>query len=253
MNKIIIKKNHLDCYEDENILISSEKIIFKRNGEYTLEYIDSDLVNLDIVLLDFVFVKLFICSKDNDIEVLNHYMLGENSNLILFQFYCNKNVREKKIVDLNGKFSKFYQGFSSVSCGEEEYHIIVNHNHKNVSSDISNKCIGLDNSKIHIVVDSILMKGNTDCIMEQNTRILTLGDVNAKVVPNMFCDEDSVEAKHGSVIGGFSLDDIFYLMSRGISYDEALFLLVKGFLLSNLVVDMEKRAMILGCIQNLRR
>ena len=67
----------------------------------------------------------------------------------------------------------------------------------------------------------------------------------------MFIDEDSVVAKHGSVIGGFREDEIFYLMSRGVSYQEAVNLLIKGFIFSNLVVDMEKRASILSIIQNL--
>ena len=88
--------------------------------------------------------------------------------------------------------------------------------------------------------------------MDQTSRILTLGEVNATIIPNMFIDENSVEAKHGSVIGGFQEDEIFYLMSRGIPYEEARNLLIKGFIFSNLVVDMEKRAQILSIIQNIR-
>ena len=48
------------------------------------------------------------------------------------------------------------------------------------------------------------------------------------------------------------IEEIFYLMSRGISYQEAVHLLIKGFIFSNLIVDMEKRAMIFEIIQNLR-
>lgn len=252
-NVIVIEKNYLKNYEDENICICDKKVIFKKSGDYTLEYIDSNDICLEIVLLDDVIVKLFICSKDLDIESYHHYQLGKNSNLMLFQFYCNKSVKEKKIVDLDGENSHFYQGFSSISTEKEEYHIIVNHNHKNVYSNISNKCIGFDGASMEFVIDSVLMKGNTDCVMDQNTRILTMGDVNAKIVPNMFIDEDSVEARHGSVIGGFHKEDIFYLMSRGISYDEAVMLLIKGFIFSNLIVDMGMKAMILNCIQDLRR
>ena len=76
----------------------------------------------------------------------------------------------------------------------------------------------------------MLEKGNTDCIMDQNSRILTLGDVQAKIIPNMFIEEDSVEARHGSIIGSFDEEEVFYLMSRGISREEAILLLIKGFL-----------------------
>ena len=101
-------------------------------------------------------------------------------------------------------------------------------------------------------IDSILDKGNIDCIMEQNSRILTLGDVDATIIPNMFIEEDSVEARHGSVVGRIKPEDIFYLESRGITYEEAVILIIKGLIFSNLALDMEKRAMIFKIIQELK-
>ena len=196
---------------------------------------------------------MFIWSCNNNLIVDNHYLLNKNSNLTLFQFYYNKMVKERMVIDLDGEFSKFSQGFSSISMGDEEYDIVVNHNHHHVESYLSNKCIGLDGSKIKIKIDSVLDKGNHDCVMDQVSRILTLGDVEAVVIPNMFTHEDSVEAKHGSVIGSFSEEELFYLMSKGISRDDSITLLMKGFIFSNLVVDMEKRAKIFQIIQDLRR
>ena len=253
MNKIVIDNNILDDYKDSGIEIVDNKIIFSSNGDYTLEYINSSVVNLDIEILDGVFIKLFVISLDNDLEVKNHYKLGKDSNLILFKFYYNNNIDEEVIIDLNGERSLISYNFSSISRGCEEYHIIVNHNNHNVCSKVSNKCVGLDSSKINIVIDSNVCKGNVDSVIDQNSRILTLGDVDATIVPNMFIEENSVEAKHGSVVGRIRLEDIFYLMSRGIPEDEAVVLLVKGLIFSNLVVDMEKRAKIFQIIQNLRR
>ena len=69
----------------------------------------------------------------------------------------------------------------------------------------------------------------------------------------MFINEDSVEARHGSVVGRLDEEEIFYLMSRGIELDEAINLIIKGFIFSNLNVDMEKRGRIFQVIQNLRR
>jgi len=254
MRNIIIKHDKLEFYEDEELLICDNQIMFKKNGDYVLEYQDCFSVNLDIVVLDDCLVKLLVFGCDNkDIKISTHYSLGSRSNLILFGFYYNFKVNEETVVDLNGEFSKFSLGFSSISKGSLEYHIIVNHNHHHVESNISNKCIGLDGSSIKMQIDSVLEKGNIDCVMDQNTRILTLGDVNAEVIPNMFISEDSVEARHGSVIGGINSEDVFYLMSRGISLEEAVMLLIKGFIFSNLVVDMDKRAKIIQVIQDLRR
>ena len=252
-NRFILNKDILKSFSSEEIDILDNHVVFKKNGDYVFEYHDCCHVNLELFVSDDVSVKVFIFSRDNDICVRNHYVLGTRSNLVLFQFYDNKNVHENTIIDLNGENSKFYEGFSSISRGCEEYYIIVNHNEKGVCSDIRNKCVGLDGSDISIKIDSNLEKGNSNCVMEQFSRILTLGDVSAKIIPNMFIDEDSVEAKHGSIIGSFSLDEVFYLMSRGISYDEAVLLLIKGFLFSNIVVDLDKREYIMQSILNMRR
>ena len=93
-------------------------------------------------------------------------------------------------------------------------------------------------------------QGNTSCIMDQNTKIMCFGDVNAKIRPNMYIDEEDVEARHGSVIGRFSDDDIFYIMSRGISYKDAVMLLIRGFILSNLNLDDERKKEVIDIINN---
>ncbi len=252
-SKIIIKENKLEVKEDNQIKITDNQIIFKENGDYVIEYIDSSNIHLEINIPDEKTIKLFIFSKNNKLKVNNHYTIGTKSILTLFQFYDNLEVNELTKIDLNGEYSKYYQGFSSISRDSTEYHIIVNHNKKYVQSEIKNKCIGLDGSTINIQIDSMLEKGNTDCIMDQNSRILTLGDVQAKIIPNMFIEEDSVEARHGSIIGSFDEEEVFYLMSRGISREEAILLLIKGFLFSNIKVDLEKREYMMNSILNLRR
>ena len=84
--------------------------------------------------------------------------------------------------------------------------------------------------------------------MNQDTKIINLSDSHSKINPNMYIDVDDVEARHSSVIGSFNEEELFYLMSRGISYDEAVKLLIKGYILSNLDLDMDKRNKILNVI-----
>lgn len=75
-----------------------------------------------------------------------------------------------------------------------------------------------------------------------------MGECNASISPNMFIDLDDVEAKHGSVIGSFNENQIFYLMSKGINYNDALKLLIKGYLLGNFFGDTTLRFRIMDII-----
>lgn len=252
-NSLLIKNNKISFLSDESVDCKDSIITFKKSGTYVLEYVDCSNIKYDVVILDHVEIELVIFSRDNDLKIYQKYDLGTRSSLRLFQFFDNKRVSYEAIVNLNGEKSKFYEGFGSISRNDEEYHIIVNHNNYGVFSDIRNKCIGLDGSKIYLQIDSNLRKGNHDCVMEQSSRILTLGDVDARIIPNMFIDEDSVMARHGSIIGSFDEDEIFYFMSRGISYDEAVNLLMKGFLFSVMEIDLEKREFIMNSILRLKR
>lgn len=253
MNKITITNNNLENYSDDYLIIKDNSITFLKNNEYNIEYINSNNINLKLILKDNVLVKLFIISKDNTLTVNNTYSLGEQSNLLLSKFYCNKKIKENITVYLNGKHSFFSSNFSSISRNKEQYHLTINHNNHYTKSFVSNKCIGTNNSNIDFTINSILPKGNIDCIMDQTTKILTLGEVNAKINPNMFIEEDSVEAKHGSVISSFNEEEIFYLTSRGITEEEATYLLIKGFIFSNLILSMENKAIIYDCINSIRR
>lgn len=76
-----------------------------------------------------------------------------------------------------------------------------------------------------------------------------MGECDTKIEPNMFIDLDDVEARHGSVIGTFKDDQVFYLMSKGISYNDTLKLLIKGYLLSKIEVSVDVRIKMMDIIE----
>ena len=124
----------------------------------------------------------------------------------------------------------------------------INNNDKNKLINISNKLVALKNSKINFTIISNVYKECNGSILEQNTRIVTMDKCDTKIQPNMFIDLDDVEARHGSVIGTFKDDQIFYLMSKGISYNDTLKLLIKGYLLGNVMVNFDVRKKIIDII-----
>ena len=73
--------------------------------------------------------------------------------------------------------------------------------------------------------------GGTKSVANQESRVLMLsknarGDVN----PILLIDEDDVEAGHAASVGRVDPEQLYYLMSRGISRHEAERLVIHGFL-----------------------
>ena len=93
--------------------------------------------------------------------------------------------------------------------------------------------------------------GIKDCFLNQQTKIITLGDSNNRINPNMFIGENGTTAVHSSTIGSIDRENLFYLMSRGIHYKEAVNLIIKGMIVSNINPDMETKKKILNILEKI--
>jgi len=248
MNNILVINNKINNYENEYIEISNNVITFKKNCDYNLYYENCNNINFEIKLLDNVYVKLFEYMIDSNINSNITYNISDNATLLLFKFYSNESVRENVVVNLNGYMSKLNYNFSNICINNEIYNITINHNNSNSISDVNNKSICLENGKIEFNINTKVDKGNIKCNLNQDTKIINFKDNNSIIKPNMYINEEDIEARHSSVIGNFSEEELFYLMTRGIDYNSSIKLLVKGYIFSNLVVDMDKRSKILNII-----
>jgi len=246
MNKILISRDKI-ISDSENIKIDGNVIKLLMSDIYSLEYIDTDDICLCIKVDDGVKAVLLESSFLDNIKVNNKYIIG-NGELKVNKFYNNNSVIENIDIDLCYEGSKIDYRFSNICKNNESYIININHNNIGTISSINNKSIAMDGSKLNFVINSRVSKENEKSILDQNTRIVTMGNSDSNISPNMFIDCDDVEARHGSVIGTFKDDLVFYLMSRGIEYNDAIKLLIKGYLFSNVDIDSELREKILNVI-----
>lgn len=246
MNRIIVNKNRIDNYKDDEIEINNNKIWFYKDNKYEFEYIDCDDVRLEF-MIDNAKIEILDYSSDNYLKIKNIYNI-DNGSLRIDKFYNNKQVDEEIDFNLMQDGDRIDYNFATISLGEENYIINVNHNNKNTISNIDNRSVALKNSKINYTINSRVLKDCVKSMLDQNTRIITLDECEAKISPNMFIDLDDVIAKHGSVIGTFKEDQVFYLMSKGISYNDTVKLLIKGYLLSKIRVNVDIRMKIMDII-----
>ncbi|MVP00840.1 Fe-S cluster assembly protein SufD [Paenibacillus lutrae] len=101
----------------------------------------------------------------------------------------------------------------------------------NSSSDMITRAVMKDNSTAIVNGITKIEKGATGANGQQTERVLMLspkarGDAN----PILLIDEDDVKAGHAASVGQVNQEQVYYMMSRGISRDEATRLLIYGFL-----------------------
>lgn len=111
-----------------------------------------------------------------------------------------------------------------------DFHTGINHLSAHTSSSQLYKSVLGGNS--HGVFDGKIKisKGAQQVSAFQLNRNLLMADsARASTKPQMEIDADDVKCSHGATVGQLERDEIFYLQSRGISFDQAQRILAEGF------------------------
>ena len=170
------------------------------------------------------------------------FILSSGANFFKNEINCN----------LKGEYSSaFVNGIFSLNNDKHhEIRTIINHLVKNTKSYQLIKSVLEDSSKAayqgKIFVNSEAQK--TDGYQLSKAILLNKdSEFNAK--PELEIYADDVKCSHGSASGSLNEDSIFYLMSRGLNYQQSRELLINGFLLD--VVEKITDSEIKNLIKNM--
>lgn len=114
---------------------------------------------------------------------------------------------------------------------KSDFHVYVKHNAKQTFSNVSNIGVALKGGKLLFDVIGKIEKGMSKSKCSQLSRGIVMDDeskVDAK--PVLLIDEYDCFANHGASIGKVSDEDLFYLMSRGLTKNEAFILILDGII-----------------------
>ena len=244
-----------DIILEEN---SSLKLVNLANDESKNNFIN---INQNFKLAKNTILKNYkIDSVDNsNIKYFfNNIDLDYNSLAETFIFSkASKCIKNEVNCNLKGEYSSaFINGI--IDLEKSNHHEIktnINHLVKNTKSYQLVKCVLNDNSKGvyqgKIFVDSKAQK--TDGYQLSKALLLNKNtEFDGK--PELEIYADDVKCSHGSTSGNLNEDSIFYLMSRGLSYQQSKELLINGFLMDAVekITDLEIKNLIkdmMGIIQ----
>ena len=254
--KILVKENYslnkpLIVYH-----ISNNKIKFK-NINLRLEFELKQ--NSSLRLIDFFndtseknFVNIFYNFDLKKDSILKNYKIDKTQNNNIKYSFNNINQDENTVSEsfilssgsdflkneincnLNGKYSSaFVNGiFSLMNNQQHEIRTTINHLTDNTKSyQLIKSVLGKESKAVYqgkIFVNPIAQK--TDGYQLSKAILLDeTSEFNAK--PELEIYADDVKCSHGSASGSLDENSIFYLMSRGLNYQQSKELLINGFML----------------------
>jgi Fe-S cluster assembly protein SufD len=199
-----------------------------------LDLKEDSKLNFNININSNVKLNLNINTIGKTGKIQYKYSLNENSICNVNKFQNINGIKEMIIVNLNGINADFEYNFKTISNNKETYDYHIFHNFNNTISNIKNNGVCINDGNIIYQVSSFVPKEIVGCIVNQNNRIINLTDNKCEIKPNLYIDSYDVEASHSALIGKFSDEEMFYIRSRGIDYNNALKLLITGFLTSDI-------------------
>lgn len=203
---ILVKENINASLIEKNDSNRSIKIELENNSN--IKYVSVDLStssNKEIKLKKNNNLEMVLANFNGGDKSLKVYLDDEESSLDIKSIIMMKDDSDKELIE-------------------------VYHNAKNTQSKIENY-ITSNKAKVDVDVIGKIKKGmsNSNCVQKSRGIILS-NDAKIKVMPVLLIDEFDVSANHGAAIGKLNDEDLYYLMSRGISKKDAEMLIVKGFL-----------------------
>ena len=179
--------------------------------------------------------NFFVWIENEDkIDLTEKYDIDENSDVVIsfVDVFSEELVRNCKAKLLgNNSYCKINCSF--LGRGIKKIEIDGINIVGNSSLEMENSSVVLKDTDLELIASGIIDKGAKKSGNFQSTHCLTLGKAKKlNVVPNLFIDENDVEAGHGCTVGDVDDNTMYYLNSRGLSKADVLALIIDSFLVT---------------------
>lgn len=225
--------------KNEFFTVNSFKFYIHNSCDLEIEYnvLEECKLNIFFYLDKNITFNLYEKRNGKKTKVQYKYYLQDNSNCNVYKFNDTYSHRELDIINLDGNDSSFNSYLKTISKDNEKYDMMVYHNAINTNSNVVNNGITIKDGQITFNVTSVIPNKIKGCVVNQNNHIINFNNKKSQINPNLLIDENDVIANHSAYIGKFNKNILFYLQRLGISYNDAIKLLVKGFLTKDLVIN----------------
>lgn len=240
--QIISNKIKID-YKRETDFFAISKLIIKICEDTDLEIvINTDNLKLNILLEIEKDVSAHIYEKKlgSNLKIKYEVNVNKNSTLHFDKLSASTDLKEFNLINLEDN-SEILFNQKTIAISKEKYDVLVNHNGVNTKCNLNNNGVTIKNGTITFNVTNMVPSLSKNSYISQNSIIIKENKLDSVINPNLLIDELEVEASHSAHIGPFNEEDVFYLESRGINYQIAINLLVKGFILKNMNIKDEEK------------
>ena len=177
---------------------------------------------------------LYIVDEKKD----TNYQYNICEDTVIYHFSIDSSSKVE--INLLTEGVNLYYYYNNINYGDHFLNIRVNHKESNTHSEVYNHGVNVKDGKLDYYVEGLVPKNSSHCICNQENQIMNMMDGKSTIFPNLLIDNYDVDSNHSAYIGKLSEEKLFYMMSRGLTEEEANHLLLNGFLINSDSIDLSK-------------
>lgn len=189
--------------------------------------------------------KIYIVDDNEN----KNYKYNIKEDTDIYHFSINSSCEVEIDLEKEGVCLNYF--YNNINYDDNKFSIKVNHLKSNTHSELYNHGVNVFCNKLMYYVDGVVLKSSSKCICNQDNQIINMDNGKSTICPNLLIDNYDVDSNHAAYIGKFKDEYMFYLMSRGISREEAYRLLLHGFLINSEKIEKDKIELFLNEIEKI--
>ncbi|HEY8443919.1 MAG TPA: SufD family Fe-S cluster assembly protein [Clostridia bacterium] len=181
-------------------------------------------------------VVLSAFSDCKTLKAEHNVTLAQDSSFEAYYGFIGKDITDRWNIDLyKGAFARLTEVSFALDSDKHEHNIATRQLEGNSQVKFRGRGVAVMDAMCKFTTKGIIEKGSSGADCSHKSKILTLSDIaKAQVDPSLIIDEYDVQASHSGSVGRIGKDEMFYMMSRGLSEREVINLIAYGFLVSRI-------------------
>lgn len=212
--------------------MSEQKIVLKNNEIRDLEIANFEALNIELNEGSNLSLKLVNFDSVDNIKI--SAKVKKNARFeVIFADFSNSNINVKSLVDLVEEGASCDWKLATLSNKEfsKRFDVSFTHQVGHTNASMDNYGVARDKSEIIFSGVNHIKEHAKQSVTKQNAKIIVFDkESRGTASPILRIDESDVVASHGAIVGQLNEDHMFYLMSRGLTKDEARELITLGYL-----------------------
>ena len=176
---------------------------------------------------------LFYNSSKDTVTSSECHTVMKDADLTVAYGECNGAETYRNVkMELKESGANALLSTASLVNEKKEYRMEVANLAPHTSGDIRNFAVVLSEGRLMIDAIGRIVKGAYRSESHQTSRALSFAEgQRSEILPELLIDENDVQASHAMSIGRVDEDQLYYMMSRGLSIEQCTSLISTGYLM----------------------